>query len=387
MMRTCLQHRLNLCARLGFALLMLLGAAGSAWAHKASDSYLSLQVQGADVSGQWDIALRDLDFAIGLDSDGDGALRWGEVQQRAEAIAAYAGSRLHLSSDGQACPLKVGAMLYDRHSDGGYAVLRLQAHCSAAVSTLQLDYQLLFDVDPQHRGLLKLGYGSQLHSAIFGPELTSQQLLLRQPSLLEQCRRYLLLGVWHIWTGFDHILFLLSLLLPAVLTFGGRFWRPQRTVGAALADVVKIVTAFTVAHSLTLTLATLGLIGLPSRWVESIIAASVVLAALNNIWPVTHGRRWMVAFAFGLIHGFGFASVLADLALPRSALLTALLSFNLGVELGQLAIVALFLPLAFLARRRWVYQRLVLRGGSLAIAVLALLWLTERVLDLRLLPA
>ena len=147
-----------------------------------------------------------------------------------------------------------------------------------------------------------------------------------------------------------------------------------------------MVTAFTVAHSITLSLATLGWISLPSRWVESAIAASVVLAALNNVWPVFHGRRWIVAFGFGLIHGFGFASVLADLGLPQGALALALLGFNVGVELGQLAIVAAFLPLAYLLRRSAFYQRAVMRAGSLLIAALAAAWLVERVFDLKLLP-
>ena len=126
------------------------------------------------------------------------------------------------------------------------------------------------------------------------------------------------------------------------------------------------------------------MIELPSRWVESAIAASVVLAALNNVWPVFHSRRWMVAFAFGLIHGFGFASVLTDLGLPREALALALVGFNLGVEAGQLAIVAVFLPLAFALRRTAFYRRAVMLGGSLLIALLAAVWLIERAFNMKL---
>jgi hypothetical protein len=118
--------------------------------------------------------------------------------------------------------------------------------------------------------------------------------------------------------------------------------------------------------------------------VESCIALSVVLAALNNILPVVHGRRWVVAFGFGLIHGFGFASVLADLGLPRDALLLALVGFNLGVETGQLAIIAVFLPVAFALRKTAFYRRFVLVGGSAAIAAVASLWLVERAFDLKL---
>lgn len=126
--------------------------------------------------------------------------------------------------------------------------------------------------------------------------------------------------------------------------------------------------------------------GLPSRLVDSTIAASVVLASMNNIVPLFHERRWTMAFAFGLVHGFGFASVLSDLGLPQNALVLALVAFNVGVEAGQLAIVAAFLPAAFVIRRTLVYRRLVLLGGSLAIAILAAVWLVERTFDLKLLP-
>jgi len=147
------------------------------------------------------------------------------------------------------------------------------------------------------------------------------------------------------------------------------------------------VTSFTVAHSITLSLAALGMISLPSRLVESAIAVSVVLAALNNLIPLVGGRRWLVAFAFGLIHGFGFASVLAELGLPRDALVLALVGFNLGVEAGQLSIVAGFLPLAYFLRRGWFYRQVILFGGSTAIAAIAMVWLLERALNMKLISA
>ena len=127
--------------------------------------------------------------------------------------------------------------------------------------------------------------------------------------------------------------------------------------------------------------------GSPNGVVESVIALSVVLAAANNLRPTVQGRRWIAAFGFGLIHGFGFASVLADLGLPRDALVLSLVGFNVGVELGQIAIVALFLPLAFRARDTAFYRRGVLVGGSLLTLALAGIWLVERVFDLRILTA
>jgi HupE / UreJ protein len=374
---------LRYCLLAALSLTTLLAA--PAWAHKPSDSYLTLDVKQGRVDGQWDIALRDLEMAIGLDQDGNGELTWNEVRARHDAIAAYALARLKLASAGAACPLRITEQLLDDHSDGAYAVLRLHADCGAAIATLDVDYRLLFDIDPQHKGLLQLRHGGQVSTAIFAPDSPRQALRVADASGWRQFGDYVRHGIWHIWIGFDHILFLLSLLLPAVLVYRDRQWQGRSTFRAAALDVLKIVTAFTLAHSITLTLATLGMVALPSRLVESAIAASVVLAALNNLWPLFHGRRALVAFAFGLIHGFGFASVLLDLGLPKSALLLSLVGFNGGVELGQIAIVALFLPLAFLLRNTVVYRRGILGAGSCLIALLALAWLAERGLDVKLL--
>jgi len=162
-------------------------------------------------------------------------------------------------------------------------------------------------------------------------------------------------------------------------------WQAVMTFRPAFFEVLRIVTAFTIAHSITLSLAVLGFITLPSRLIESTIAASVVIAALNNLYPLIKKRLWIVAFLFGLVHGLGFANVLTELALPKPSLAVSLVAFNLGVEAGQLAIVGTFLPLAYLARRSWLYPRLVLGAGSLGMAAVASVWLIERSLNVSIL--
>ena len=370
--------------RAALFLLLSLAAAGAV-AHKPSDSYLTITVSGDAVQGQWDIALRDLDFAIGLDSNSDGDITWGELRARHGDIAAYALARLTLALDGVACEPRATGHLVDHHSDGAYAVLRFEAQCAKAGRALELGYNLFFDLDPQHKGLLRLVYEGATRTAIFSPDAARQRFELKRPSRLVQFLDYGREGVWHIWIGFDHILFLLSLLLPAVLVHSRSGWRGVERFKPAFWDVFKIVTAFTVAHSITLSLAALGVITLPTRLTESAIALSVVLAALNNIYPLFQRRRWMVAFAFGLIHGFGFASVLADLGLPQDALLLALVGFNLGVEAGQLGIVSVFLSLAYWLRHTMLYRRAILLGGSVLICVLAGIWFVERAFNLKLL--
>lgn len=376
--------------RLWTLALLLAGlAALPAQAHKPSDSYLSLEAGtgggGEPLRGRWDIALRDLDYAIGLDADGDGRLTWGEVRRRHADIAAYALARLSVEADGAACPVTAGPQQIDEHTDGAYTVIELRIACPAPPKQLLLRYQLFADLDPQHRGLLKLTSSAGTRSAILGPQAPEQRFELKQRGRLAQFLAYTRDGVHHIAIGYDHILFLLSLLLPAVLWRRSGGWQAAGRFRDAFIDVAKIVTAFTVAHSITLTLATLGWVTLPSRLVESAIAASVVLAALNNLFPLVGGRRWLAAFGFGLIHGFGFAGVLVDLGLPQQSLLTALLGFNVGVELGQLAIVGVFLPVAYALRHTAFYRKGVLVGGSVAIALIASVWLAERLFDIELL--
>ncbi len=369
--------------------LVLALVAGGAQAHKPSDSYLALSVEDSAVRGQWDIALRDLEFAIGLDADGNGEITWGELRARHADIAAYALARLAVRADGRACRLSPTGQLVDEHSDGAYAVLRFAADCGAGTATvpetIEVEYRLFFDLDPTHRGLLRLERDGAAQTGVLSPERPRLAFRGGESSRLAQFFDYLREGVWHIWVGFDHILFLLSLLLPSVLVLRGARWDAAVGFRGTFWDVLKVVTSFTVAHSITLSLAALSVVSLPSRLVESTIALSVVLAALNNLKPVVAERRWAVAFAFGLVHGFGFASVLADLGLPQGALLLALVGFNGGVEVGQLAIVCAFLPLAYALRGSWFYRRLVFAGGSAAIALVALVWLAERALDLKLL--
>jgi hypothetical protein len=252
------------------------------------------------------------------------------------------------------------------------------ARCAGAVRTLRIDYQLLQAEDPSHRGLLTLTAGGLAQTAVLGGSASSQTFQLSGHSMLRTFLQYAQAGVWHIWSGIDHLLFLLSLLLPAVLIRRDDHWEAVPLAGPALLNIVKVVTAFTLAHSITLTLAALQLVHLPGRLTESAIAASIIVAALNNVFPrVTHGR-WRIAFAFGLLHGFGFASVLSEMGLPTGARLVSLVGFNLGVEAGQLAVVLAVMPLAFVCRATTFYRRAVLPWGSTAIAVLAAVWLVQR---------
>ena len=361
------------------ALAMLLASAASA--HKPSDSYISLVVGEQRVMGRWDIALRDLEHAIGLDRDGNGAVTWGEVKARHGDIAAYALARLELSSAGSVCATSPVEHLVDEHSDGAYAVLRFIGDCPAAIDALDVKYNFLFDLDPLHRGLGQVQSGDLTQTSVFSPGERTWHVRTGSADLGHQFAIYLREGVWHIWIGLDHILFLLCLLLPAARR-GQDEQEPSQRSAPLWIEVVQVVTSFTVAHSITLSLAALGILSLPSRLVESGIAASVVFAALNNIRPMVTRRLWLIAFGFGLVHGLGFASVLADLALPRHTLLLALLGFNLGVEVGQLVLVALFFGLVWASRRLDVtWPQWAAPVPASLIAIVAGVWFIERAFD------
>lgn len=366
--------------------LALLVLTTPAFAHKSSDSYLRIDVEQTRISGAWDIALRDLDFALALDADGDGELTWGEVRDARARIFDYAFARLRLQADSASCPITPNNLLIDTHSDGTYAVLRFNAQCAQATEALSIDYQLLFELDAQHRGLVRLTSNGAAQSAVFAPDTSTQKLSLATAIPFSGFGSYVELGIEHIVSGIDHLLFLFALLLPAVLRRVDNTWHSVERLPPALIDITKVVTAFTLAHSLTLALAVFGVVQLPSMLVESAIAISIIVAALNNVWPMFSERRWTLAFAFGLMHGFGFSGALTDLGLAREQLASALLGFNLGVELAQLGFIALVVPMMFALRRRVPYVRTVLTPGSALIALMGSVWLLERSLDIRLLP-
>jgi hypothetical protein len=351
-----------------------------AQAHIASNGFLSLQVDHAQVSGALELAIRDGELAVGLDRDGDGRVTWGELRASQTALQIYVLGHLHLNGAGAPCRMGFGAVQVNERVDGSYLWLPFTAACDAALRQLSIDYQVLDAEDPSHRGLLTLRANGAIQTAVLRAGATLRSFELDHPSPWSAFLEYLRAGIWHIWSGIDHLLFLLSLLLPAVLVRRENRWEAVPLAAPAFANIVKVVTAFTLAHSMTLSLAAFNVIRLPSRLTESVIAASIIVAALNNVFPRVTEGRWRIAFAFGLLHGFGFASVLAEMGLPNGARIVSLVAFNLGVEAGQLAVILATMPGAYLLRATAFYRRGVMPWGSSAIAALALVWFVQRAL-------
>ncbi|MSR67142.1 MAG: HupE/UreJ family protein [Pedosphaera sp.] len=357
---------------------------GTAQGHKTRDSYLSLTAKRGIVEGRWDVALQDLDKVVPMDDNKDGTVTWEELRGHEPAITKFILAQLTLRAGTVTARIVPKETKYEAHEDGIYSVQIFTAEGLGDPSQIEAHYQLFATHDLLHRGLCRLsvehesGKPPLVLTAIFGPAYPWHSFELRERTWFAAFFVFGREGVHHMWTGWDHLLFLLALLFPAVLRRDKETWKPVDSFRPALIEVVKIVTAFTLAHSVTLSLSVLGWVRVPTRLTEGIIALSVAVCALNNIWPLLGERTWMAAFAFGLVHGFGFASALGGIKLNGTELIPSLVGFNCGVEAGQLAVIAGIFPLAYWLRRTQFYQVGVLRVGSLCVMILALYWMIER---------
>ena len=362
------------------ALALLLTLSTPALAHKASDSFMYLNAD-AD-SFRIDVALRDLALLLPLDSNGDGQVTGAEFRDRRADILSTVEAGIALSAGGQSCRLQGRNWGLTQHSDGAYAAASYRTLCPDGQSPDQLNYSLLFEQDSLHRGLLQISADGEITLAVAGPD--SQTLELRaagDKGLWRSFATFVYEGVLHLLIGLDHLLFLLVLVLPVSLlrhqpASQKRHWLPSR---GQLLELTAVVTAFTAAHSITLALAALDLVSLPIAWVETVIAVSIIVAAINVVWPVLGDRTWLLAFGFGLVHGFGFASVLSELTAGAASLAVALAGFNVGVELGQLALLAAGFPmLTILARATPMYQRALVPLTLIGVIGISLIWVWER---------
>lgn len=368
------------------SLLALILATATAQGHGVGMSQLQLHVEGPRIAGEWDLNLRDARLALGLDTQLAGEAGWLDLRRHEGSLRALLAERLVLLSDSAACAVALAPDSMEWHGDQSYVRLHLVSICPSAPTRLGMRCDLLFDRDPAHRAYFSVEDARAISVGVFRNDLRSVTIDVQQFHFWAVLVEFLREGCWHIWSGLDHMLFLVALLLPAVLMRAGSVWSPRPGLGSVAREVLKVVTAFTLAHSLTLCLSFFGFLTLPSHWVEGAIALSVFAAAWNNLRPFLPGRAWALALSFGLVHGLGFAGVLRNLSLPRHAHGLALGAFNVGVELGQLAIVAVTLPLLYGASRRPWYPRLVMGVGSLGIAWMAVVWVLERGFGLSLVP-
>ena len=397
----------QLCHALLIALLLPLTAA----AHQSGNSYLRISSTEAGVSVQIDFAVRDLNSLLQIPPEQQKEIRRHELEELRDRLAALVGESLSLEADGDPLSLTFQSQEVTVHNDGLYV---RQTHTAAALPSdaayLLVRYGFFNEKEKVARAFLKLNSGPLESTAVLDPRHAVQRLPLREIALAEALWTYAREGALHIWSGPDHLLFLLCLLLPGLgLAARGTVVSSESIASEASAAsasattastaasatsahsadsgwravgmyALKVVTAFTLSHSITLAAAALDWITLPDKLIESAIAASIIISALLNLRGGEGRQSWKLALGFGLIHGMGFANGLRELGLSSSHFIETLVAFNLGVEFGQLVVVLVagLLLWPVLSNERVV--RLIQRWGSLGILLMACVWLAERVL-------
>jgi hypothetical protein len=366
-------------------------AAGIAGAHSGTQSYVYLEIFDSTIEGRIEYPVDDLNEVVGLSipSDPDGALEGAEAN--VDSIHAYSASHLALFDvQGNEWPIVFGELESLEVGDGAYVIVNFEV--DREFESVPREFTVAYDgiihqkTDRDALLIIATDWGSGTFNneaselLRFTADNTVQTLDLGDTSFWAGFSGVVALGVEHIRIGSDHILFIMALVIPSVLVFRrSAGWEPSASFGSSLWRVLKIITMFTVAHTITLTLGGLGIVEFPPALVETIIAISIILTALHNIRPVLENKEWVIAFGFGLFHGFGFAGLLSDLGLTQSRRVVSLLGFNLGIEVGQALIIALIFPALFLARRTRVYQPAMYVGSVVLIAV-ASLWALDRAL-------
>ena len=358
-------------------------------AHELGQSYIFLRVFDDSLVVRLEITGADLERALSFGWDPEVRLELDQVESRLDSIRTYVEARFSLSTDDGPLPIRFRGFDFRFVDFADYVLLDYVIDGPTRIpDEIDILFSLMFDVDTEHLNMLVIEHNwktgtfnnEAVISLIFSPRNASQTLDLTSSSLWGGFVAFIWQGIWHILIGLDHILFLVALVLPAVLMRENGTWQPVPNFNGALLNIVKIVTFFTIAHSVTLALAALDLIRLPPRPVESMIAASILIAASANLFPTLSIKEWTIAFVFGLFHGFGFANVLGGIGMGGEHLVLTLLGFNIGVELGQIAIICTIFPMLFLLRNRSVYKW-ILCGGSLMLMAIALYWVIERVFD------
>lgn len=346
-------------------------------AHQMSTSYLSMNIDTkGQVQGAWQVRFFDLFQIVDIDNNQNGQLTWGELQQNQLAVIEYLQTRLQVSRT-ESCPLTFDmAQQVDQHFNEGYLVTSFSGQCQE-VGPFKIDYQAFFEIDTDHKSIVTVDAPEHQYTRVMSNDNRILLLNLAESQASETFVEYVYQGVIHIWKGTDHILFLLALLLTCVLIRDKKQWLAIESPVKIAKQTAWIITAFTLAHSITLTVTALGILDFSSHWVELGIALSVLFAALNNIWPIVLRLGW-ITFGFGLLHGMGFAGVLGELGLPENQKLLSILAFNLGVEVGQLAILTVVLPLLIACRSMQWYRNWGMQLGSVAIGIMAIQWSVER---------
>ncbi len=346
---------------------MLVIAPSFASAHASnSEGYSLIEVKNTGIAYQLQLDAVELSHAIGFQVDEEA----NAVPERLQSITSankvpieeYLNTHIRMYVDSLPIEGTITEIGMETINEKLFTILSISYALTKAPENLIVQYDAIFEEsDPSHANMAKVIMGGKQQEFIFTYEV--RELNIGEMSAFTKIKQFFVLGLKHIFTGYDHILFVISLLIGAM----------------KVRHILSLVTAFTIAHSMTLALATLEFVQLPGKFVESAIALSIVYVALKNIFnPDSKHAPW-IAFAFGLIHGFGFAGILSELHLGKSHLATALISFNVGIEAGQLLIVSLVFPiLLYLSKNFARINKWVTPSISTAVLLFGFAWFIER---------
>ncbi|MFS4492234.1 HupE/UreJ family protein [Maribacter sp. 2308TA10-17] len=378
------------------------------YSHQPDQSIIYMRVyEEAGIDARFEINVNQLNEAFGLNLPK--YPKWADIEPHVDMIKAYLLKNTSFSSkygDHKILFTDVDSSMV--WTSFGYFV-KIPFHLENSETLpddLLVTYSAFIKENPNTRNLLTMEYNwkaglvnnETMFALDFKEGAVTKTLDLTEKSYWKGFVAMVEQGIWHIWIGLDHILFLLALILPSVVrrtqtaTVGSNMevgkskfniwgWAPVDRFRPAFLYILKIITFFTIAHTITLSLAALNIIVLPSRLVESIIALSIGLAAYHNIKPIFKGKDWLIAFVFGLFHGFGFASVMGELGFKGEFLTLTLLGFNVGVEIGQVLIIALIFPILYFLRNLKSYPKILVYLSAILIVV-SLYWLVERAFDI-----
>jgi len=376
--------------------LVVLGDVGAAEAHRNDESYLYLDVGDAALNGRVEMPYPDLREVFGLEIAGTGEEVRVEIEANLDLLQRYAADNSSIGAQGAVWPMTFEG--YDLLEEGpvgdnglGYVILPYTTELPEpeVPQVLEVTFTPFLAEIPDRNNITLVS--NDWKRGVFEDEANellvhsasapSGTIDLGDSSQWQNFRASIDLGVDHIRTGPDHVFFILVLLLPAVLVLVATRWRPSPSFGYSLLRIVIVATMFTIAHSITFTLAGLDYLPLPpSKLTETVIALSIALAALHNLRPIFGHREWLFAFVFGLFHGMGFAGLIEELDINRSTQLVSLLGRNVGIEIAQLIIIVLTFPLLFLLRRTRVYMP-AFTIVSIGLAIVSSIWMIERIFE------
>lgn len=385
----------RLLAALGAALLLFLTMAGPASAHSVDQAVVYLDVTDRAMAGRVELPVVAVREFFDLELAGSGEDLLAELEPELDKLQSYAADHISIRVDGQDLELEFDSLdlLSEKQNaqEVNFVQLGFDVIGYDGSRSFEVTFDPFFDELDDRSGVLlienDLGAGvydnAESVLVTFNPDTRTRSIDLDDTSSWANFSASVGLGVDHIKTGPDHVLFVLVLLLPSVLLFSGE-WLPQASFGKALWRVLKIATMFTVAHSVTFTLAGLGWLPLPpSKIVEAVIAISIALAAIHNIKPIFPNKESWLAFGFGLFHGMGFASLVEGLDVSRGTQLVSLLGRNVGIEIGQAAVILGGFTALFVLRRTRYYLGF-LKVSSIVMAIVAIGWMIERLAEIEL---